>query len=171
MSPGVRAHSARRATQGGADNANQLALVADASDAQSAAGSYYTNAALNGASSTVDLYLARAPQSLIDRLNALHPGVYVIHNDAANPRSALLHLENSIDIAALRSQGVAISSLVPTSDGYLQVGVTSDVAAATAKLNSLYDPSLFRVVKETDGSQTAGLTLTASTRHPRAAHP
>ena len=123
-----------------------------------AGSAYYANAALNNASNTVDLYLAGAPQSLLDRLNALHPGMYVIHNDAANPRSAVLNLENSIDIAALRSQGVVISSLVPTSRGYLQVGVSSDVAAATAKLNSLYDASLFRVVKETDGSAMAGMT-------------
>ena len=170
MTPTVPAHSGG-ATQGGAESANQTVLLADAADAQSAAGSYYTNAALNSASNTVDLYLTRAPRSLIDRLNALHPGVYVIHNDAANPRSALVHLENSIDINALRSQGVQISSLVPTNRGYLEVGVTSDVAAATAKLNPLFDPSLFRVVKETDGSAFAIDTVTAPTRHPRAAHP
>jgi hypothetical protein len=136
--------------------ANQPALDAAADDAESLAGSsYYTNAVVNDAANTVHLYLANAPQSVIDQLTALHPGIYVIHNDAANPRSALVNLENSIDIAALSKQGVEVSSLTPMSDGYLQIGVTSNVAAATSAIDSSYHASLVRVVKEADPSAPA----------------
>ena len=57
----------RQATQSGADTANQPALVADAADAQAMAGSaYYTNAVVNDAANTVDVYLAGAPRHVRD---------------------------------------------------------------------------------------------------------
>jgi hypothetical protein len=136
--------------------ANQPTLDAAANDAESVAGSsYYTNAVVNDAAHTVDLYLANAPQSVVDQLNALHPGIYVIHNDAANPRSALLNLMNSMDIAALNKQGVDVSSLTPMSDGYLQVGVTSNVTAATTAIDSSSHGSLVQVVRDTDPAMPA----------------
>jgi len=127
---------------------NQDALDADASDAQRIAGrSYYTGAVVHADTNTVDLYLAAAPESVIDQLNAEHPGIYVIHNDAPHTSATLLKLEAGLDDAALRAQGIDVSEWGPTEDGYLQVGVTSDVATAQAKLDEIYGPNVVRVFK------------------------
>lgn len=127
---------------------NQPALDTAASDAQSIAGdSYYAGAAVDDDANTVDVYLASAPESVIDQLNAAHPGVYVIHNDAPSSRSTVLALGKSLDIAELASRGVAVDSWGPTEDGQLQVGVTSDVAAAQSKFDSMYGTGVIRVYK------------------------
>ena len=127
---------------------NQDALDADATDGQRIAGrSYYTGAAVHADTNTVDLYLAAAPQSVIDQLNAAHPGIYVIHDDAPHTSAMLLRLEAGLDDAALRAQGIDATEWGPTVDGYLQVGVTSDVATAQAKLDEIYGPNVVHVVK------------------------
>lgn len=55
--------------------ANQPALDAAADDAQSiAGGAYYTDAVVDDAANTVDVYLASAPKTVLDRLAAAHPG-------------------------------------------------------------------------------------------------
>ena len=96
---------------------------------------------------TVELYLAGAPQSVIDQLEAAHPGIYVIHNDAPHTNATLLKLEADFDEAALRAQGIDVNQWGPTADGYLQVGVTSDVATAQAKLDQIYGPNVVHVFK------------------------
>lgn len=118
---------------------NQPALDAAASDAESVAGSaYYTDAVVDDAANTVDVYLASAPQSIIDQLQSLHPGTYVIHNDAAHPLSELRKLRDSLPLAALSAQGIDVVSAGPTPDGYLKVGVSSatDVQAAQSAFDS-----------------------------------
>lgn len=128
--------------------ADQAALDAAAEDAQNVAGSsYYTGAVVNTDLNTVTIYLAAAPQSVIDQLDASHPGTYVIHNDAPATLSTLRQLENSIDVFSLRSQGIDIVSIGPTSDGYLNVGVSSDVATAQAKLDSMYGSGVVQVTR------------------------
>ena len=137
---------------------NQDALDADADDAQRIAGrSYYTGAIVHADTNTVDLYLAAAPQSVIDQLNAEHPGIYAIHNDAPHTSATLLELEADLDYATLRAQGIDLNQWGPTPDGYLQVGVTSDVATAQAKLDRIYGPNVVRVVKG-ESAMFAGLT-------------
>ena len=127
---------------------NQDALDADASDGQRIAGrGYYTGAAVHADTNTVDLYLADAPQSVIDQLNAKHPGIYVIHNDAPHTSATLLKLEAGFDDGSLRAQGIDVTEWGPTVDGYLQVGVTSDVATAQSKLDRIYGPGVVRVIK------------------------
>lgn len=127
---------------------NQDALDADANDAQRIAGrSYYTGAIVHADTNTVDLYLADAPQSVIDELNAEHPGIYVIHNDAPHTSATLLKLEADFDEGSLRAQGIHVTQWGPTVDGYLQVGVTSDVATAKAMLDKIYGPNVIQVVK------------------------
>jgi hypothetical protein len=127
---------------------NQDALDADASDAQRIAGrSYYTGAIVHADTNTVDLYLTAAPESVVDQLDAEHPGIYVIHNDAPNTSATLLKLEAGFDDAALRAQGIDVTEWGPTADGYLQVGVTSDVATAQATLNQIYGPNVVHVFR------------------------
>lgn len=125
--------------------ANQSNLDAAADAARATAGSsYYTGAVVDDAANKVDVYLADAPQSLINQLQALHPGVYVIHNDAAHPLTELLKLENSLDLPALKSQGIDVVSVHPGNDGYLQVGVSSSVEAAQQALDAK-DPGIAHV--------------------------
>jgi|SRR5579884_1499864 len=124
---------------------DQPALDAAASDAQVVAGSaYYTNAHVNDAENTVDLYLANAPASVTRKLEALHPGTYVIHNNAAHPLSELLRLERSLPGQV---DGIDIISVHPTSDGFLEVGVKneSDVGAVQSALDSLDGAGIVRV--------------------------
>ena len=127
---------------------NQDALDADADDAQRIAGpAYYTGVAVHADTNTVDLYLADAPQSVIDELNAEHPGIYVIHNDAPHTSATLLKLEADFDEGSLRAQGIHVTQWGPTVDGYLQVGVTSDVAAVQSKLDQIYGPNVVHVFR------------------------
>jgi len=125
--------------------ANQPALDAAANQAKRIGGGYYSGAVVNDASGTVTLYLASAPDSVIKRLHALHPGVYVIQ-DAPRSRSAVTKLANELDVAALKAMGIDVTVWGPTEDGHLRVGVNSDVATAQAKLDALYGKGVIRVV-------------------------
>lgn len=122
--------------------ATQDALDAAANDARSIAGTYLTGDAVHAGTNTVDLYLASAPQSVIDRLNAQHPGVYVIHNDAPNTGATLRNLTATFDPTPLEKQGIKVVEWGPTPEGYFQVGVTADVATAQAILDKTYGPSV-----------------------------
>ncbi len=137
---------------------NQDALDAAASDAKSVAGdAYYTAAAVNDAGNTVDVYLADAPQSIVDQLQATHPGTYVIHDDAAHPLSELLRLQHALKLGPLQTAAgsVTIVSSDPTLDGHLRVGIqgTRDVQAAQQALDSLYGPG---IIEAYGGAQPEG---------------
>jgi hypothetical protein len=129
---------------------NQDALDAAAADAQSVAGdAYYTAAAVNDAGNTVDVYLANAPQSIIDQLQATHPGTYVIHNDAAHPLSQLLRLQHALKLGPLQTAAGSVNIVAsdPTLDGHLKVGIegNGDVEAAQKALDALYGPQIVEV--------------------------
>jgi hypothetical protein len=132
--------------------ANQPALDAAADDARAIAGdSYYASAVVDDEANTVTLYLAHAPQGVVDRLNAAHPGIYVIRNTAAFSEAKALALEDAISgrIPAWAAAGVRIGYLRPMLDGHLQVGVRSDVAGAASRLGAQYGPAV-RVVADTE---------------------
>ena len=116
--------------------ATQDTLVGAATDAQSMAGAYYTDARVNDATNTVDIYLAGAPQSVIDQLQSAHPGTYVIHNDAAHSLSELLQLQHSLP---LEIDGLKIVTSYPTPDGYLRVGIASSTSSAVQAAQSAFD--------------------------------
>jgi len=124
--------------------ATQNALDTAANDAQSIAGTYFTGDAVHADTNTVDVYLASAPQSVIDQLNAQHPGIYVIHNDAPNTSETLRNFTATFDPKPLEEQGIQVVEWGPTPDGYFQVGVTTDVATAQAILDRIYGPSVVR---------------------------
>lgn len=128
--------------------ANQPALDRAAEDAQAiAGGGYYTDARVDDDANKVDLYLVDAPQSVIEQLEAKHPGTYVIHNDAAHPLSELLKIEHSLPLSSLQSKGIDVVTAGPTPQGYLSVGVSvnSDVQAAQSVLDSIYGPGIIKV--------------------------
>ena len=90
---------------------NQHFLHTAADDARRIAGDdYYTGCIVNHPGTrNVTLYLADAPKAVVEELDELHPGVYVIINDA--PRSARAVLELSETLTA-RSDPRPASSLV-----------------------------------------------------------
>jgi hypothetical protein len=127
---------------------DQIALDADANAARRIAGrAYYTGAIVHPDTNSVELYLAAAPESVIGQLEAAHPGIYVIHDDAPHTSATLLRLKARLDRVALRAQGLDVTEWGPTADGYLEVGVTGDVATAQAKLDEIYGPNVIHVVK------------------------
>jgi hypothetical protein len=87
--------------------------------------------------------LAGAPPQLLEEIEALHPGVCVIHNDAPHTLSQLLDVMHSIDLP-VRSRGIHVNQIGPRNDGYLWVGVSSDIAAAQAWFEAEYGLGLFR---------------------------
>jgi hypothetical protein len=124
----------------------QSLLGAVAEDARSAAGdSYFTGCRLDQASETLELWLADAPDELLQRLEALHPGVYVIHNDAPRPLGAVEELRGSLDWWALKAEGIEVTEVGPSPDGYLRVGVLDDVEGAQAKLDAIHGHDVVRV--------------------------
>lgn len=148
----------------GCTPANQDALDGAADDARRVAGAahVYTGASIDDTANQVVLYLAHAPQDVIDRLNAAHPGTYVIHNDAPRTAHELAVLQNALDFNVLEPEGIRIVSVGPSVDGYLEVGVTSKVAEAQARLDAKYGPNVVRVFLG-EASMPASLTLRAVT--------
>lgn len=132
--------------------AQQPMLDGAASDAQAIAGPYYTGAVVSDATTSVTVYLAHAPKSILDHLNRAQPGIYTIKNDAPRSSSALLKLMNSfslkLSLKALKAEGITVSGMWPTQTGYLQVGVTDHVAEAQAKLDTKFGRGVIRVVRQ-----------------------
>lgn len=129
---------------------DQPALDDAAEDASSIAGDpYFTGASVDTTADTVTVYLDNAPQSVIDQLQAAHPGTYVMHNDAPATMSSLLQLKDLINPFALRADGIDVVSFGPSVDGHLTVGVSSDVATARAMLDSMYGSGIVQVTSET----------------------
>ncbi len=126
----------------------QVVLDAAADDARRLAGeAHYTGCRVRHESKTVELWLFNAPMQVVQELEAIRPGVYVIHNDAPRPLSAVDDLRDSFDWAARKSEGVKAVGVGPTEDGYLQVGVLDDVNGAQKKLDAIYGSNVVRVYK------------------------
>jgi hypothetical protein len=124
----------------------QEVLDAAADDARRGAGDeFYTGCRVRQESETLELWLFDAPVQLLQELDATRPGVYVIHNDAPRPRSAVDDLRDSFDWAGWKAKGVKASSVGPTEDGYLHVGVLDDVETARMKLEAAYGDNVVRV--------------------------
>lgn len=75
----------------------------------------------------------------------MHPGLYLIHNAARNTLREVLALRESIDLTVLRSEGIEVVRIGPTCDGYLGIGVSSDVLAAQAALDTKHGPDMIRI--------------------------
>ena len=151
----------------GCTPANQDMLDAAADAARKIAGAYYTGVVVNDATNSDTVYLAHAPQAVVDALNTAHPGLYAIENDAPRPLSAVMRLMRSFNIDALSGDGITISGFGPTQDGYLQVGVTAHVADAQAKLDAIYGAGIIKVVQE---EMAMPVDATGPVRQHRSSH-
>jgi hypothetical protein len=127
---------------------NQSHVSAAADDVRPVAGEYYTGLVNHHHLGTCEVYLARAPDSVLGRLRAMHPGVYVMHNDAPRSLREVEEIIERIDIAELRDAGISIHQIGPTQHGYVRVAVARDAPAAQAKLDERFGPDVIRVVEE-----------------------
>jgi hypothetical protein len=128
---------------------NQSALDRAADDAARIASGYYTDASVNDPANKVDLHLSHAPQSVIDALNAAHPGIYAIDNDAAHTFGELRRVQHSLDLGPLKTRAgyVRVFESYPTPDGHLRVGIGGHtrLQAAQAALDAKYGPGIIKV--------------------------
>jgi hypothetical protein len=127
----------------------ESALNPAADDARGLAGdAYYTGCRLRQELEAVELWLFKAPEQVVQELEATHPGVYLIHYDAPRPLSALDDLRDSFDWAAWKAEGVRVWAVGPTVDGYLNVVVEDDLATAQKKLDAAYGGNVVRVSQQ-----------------------
>jgi hypothetical protein len=119
-----------------------------ADDVRPVAGGYYTGLVNHHHLGTCEVYLADAPESVIDRLRAMHPGVYVIHNDAPRSLNEMEEIIGRIDMPVLREAGMPVHQIGPTQHGYVLVAVETDAPGAQAKFDQMFGPDVVRVVEE-----------------------
>jgi hypothetical protein len=95
----------------------------------------------------VTLYLAHAPEDVLEELEAAHPGVYAILNDAPRSESAVLEIMDTVEIEELQAHGIKVVQVGPTPDGYVQVGILTPgfVALAQASMDARYGCGVIRV--------------------------
>jgi hypothetical protein len=118
---------------------NRPHVSAAADDVRPVAGEYYTGLVNHHHLGTCEVYLANAPESVIDQLRGIHPGVYVLHNDAPRSLNEMEEIIERIDMPALREA---------TQHGYVHVAVETDAPAAQAKFDKMFGPDVVRVVEE-----------------------
>jgi hypothetical protein len=126
----------------------QGVLDVAAEDVRSAAGvSYYTGCRIRSESEAVELWLFEAPAQLLGQLKALHPGTYVIHNDAPRPETAVFELMDALraERLTLKAEGIHVVGFGPTHDGYVHVRVMGDVPTAQARLDAMFGSNVARV--------------------------
>ncbi len=117
-----------------------------AGDARRVVGdAYYTGCRVRQELEKLELWLFNAPSKVLQELEAIRPGVYLIHNDAPRPRAAVDGLRDSFDWAAWKAEGVEVHAVGPTEDGYLKVGVERDLEAAQVKLDAAYGNDVVQV--------------------------
>jgi hypothetical protein len=105
---------------GASHSAIQTILGEADDDARRVAGeAHYTGSWVHQESETLELWLSSAPPQVLEDLEALRPGVYEIHNDAAHPLGELLALQQSIDHRVISSQGIKVHGSGPRNDGYI----------------------------------------------------
>jgi hypothetical protein len=133
---------------------NQPHVLAASADAKSVAGEYYTGLWNHHDQGTCEVWLANAPEAVIDQLHAMHAGVYEIHNDAPRSLKEIEDIIKLIDMAALRDAGMSIHGKGPTQDGYVQVSVETDAPGAKARLDEMFGSDVIRVREEPMGKVT-----------------
>jgi hypothetical protein len=124
-------------------------ISAAAEDARQVAGpDYYTGCLTHRESNTLELWLASAPPEVLAELEDLHPGIYVIHNDAPRAERTVDELMQSFDRAAWKAEGIEVIAVGPSGDGYLRVGVIEDVEGAQKTFDAFYGPDVVRVYQQ-----------------------
>lgn len=124
----------------------QTMLGEAAADARRVAGdAHYTGCWVRQELEKLELWMCDAPSLVLQELDAMHPGVYLIHNDAPRTHTALLELMDALPVDRLKAEGIHVVRVGPTYDGYLHVGVMGDVPTAQARLDSMLGSNVAHV--------------------------
>jgi hypothetical protein len=126
----------------------QADVSAAAEDVRAVAGEYFTGLVHHDHLGTCEVYLANAPESVLNRLRDAHPGVYVIHNDAPRSFKEMEEIIERIDVAALRDGGMSIHQIGPTQHGYVRIAVERDAPGAQTLFDDMFGRDVVRVVEE-----------------------
>jgi hypothetical protein len=117
-----------------------------AADAKQIAGpTYYTGCMTHRDTNTLELWLASAPADVLTELEELHPGIYVIHNDAPTSEADLSRMRDTLPIDRLKAEGIRVVRVGPTHDGYLHVSVMGDVPTAQARFDAMFGGNVAHV--------------------------
>jgi hypothetical protein len=143
--PGSQFPDLRCAACGASHSAIQTMLGEAAGDARRLVGTHYTGCRVRQESESLELWLFEAPSQVLQELEAMRPGVYLIHNDAPRPRTAVDDLRDSFDWPARKAEGIDANVVGPSEDGYLRVGVLHDVEGAQKKLDAIYGSDVVQV--------------------------
>jgi hypothetical protein len=127
-------------------NQGGLDMAAGAAERIAGAAHVFGGVRIDDAADRVVLELKHAPPSVIDQLNASHPGTYVIHNNVTRTLADVMKVERSLDFTALKAKGIDIVSAGPNGAGKLIVGVTKDIPKAQAYFDATYGQGFVRVV-------------------------
>lgn len=139
--PGLRC-----AVCGASHSAIQTMLGEVAAAAKTVVGeAHYTGCRMRQELEKLELWLCDAPPDVLQELEAIRPGAYLIHNDAPRPQGVLLELMNTLPVDRLKAEGIHIVRVGPTHDGYLHVSVTGDVRAAQSRLDALLGSNVAKV--------------------------
>lgn len=127
----------------------QTMLGEAADDARRVVGdARYTGCWVRQETETLELWLYSAPPEVLQELEEMRPGIYLIHNDAPRPLTVVSELRDSFDWAARKSEGMNVIAVGPTEDGYLRVGVLDDVEGAQTRLDAIYGRNVVRVYQQ-----------------------
>lgn len=136
----------RCAACGASHSAIQTMLGEAADDARSVAGdAHYTGCRVRQALEKLELWLFDAPPQLVQELEAIRPGVYLIHNDAPRPYTVVFDLMRALPVDRLRAEGIRVVGYGPTQDGHLHVRVMGDIPPAQARLDAMYGEGVAQV--------------------------
>jgi hypothetical protein len=117
-----------------------------ADDARRVVGdAHYTGCRVRQELEKLELWLFDAPSQVLEELEAIRPGVYLIHNDAPRPYRAVLDLMDALPADRLEVDGIRIVGYGPTQDGHLHVRVMGDVPPAQARLDAMYGENVAQV--------------------------
>ena len=106
---------------------------------------HYTGCRVRQELEQLELWLFRAPSQLLQELEAIRPGVYLIHNDAPRPYTAVLDIMDSLPVDRLKDDGINIVGYGPTQDGHLHVRVMGEIPPAQARLDAMYGENVAQV--------------------------
>src|SRR4051812_21459312 len=135
----------RCAVCGASHSAIQTILGEAADDARTVVGeAHYSGCRVRQELEKLELWLFDAPSQVLKELEAVRPGVYLIH-DAPRPYTAVLELMDALPVLRLKAEGIRIVGSGPTQDGHLHVRVMGDVPATQARLDALYGDNVAQV--------------------------
>jgi hypothetical protein len=131
---------------GASHSAIQTMLGEAADDARRVVGeAHYTGCRVRQELEKLELWLFEAPWSVLEELEAIRPGVWLIHDDAPRTEVVLFELMHALPVDRLRAEGIHVVGFGPTQDGFLHVSVMGDVPTAQARFDAMFGGNVARV--------------------------